>query len=524
MTTIDIFNKFCKYVDDSFFPEENVGSYIAFVIEQSFIDEFCSSNNISETELMSSVKKNIHKRDILSVKGIIAIQLFAASKRVSNNEVTNKNYRYQLSQILDWEINELQSWMSQNQDELWNTLYRWCDSHFYKITKCYSREGAWRYTQYPVRHAQCVFTEEDLRYIAAYFVEKKLQKDEDIQENEFWRIIHPFEIKSYVVTNHGKEVIKNSLSDDEYKNQVFNYFLRWDGVYKTKKKYENEKTIRTEKERINYLIYMDEDFSQIDVRNNHLSLIKTFLLGEITINDISKYYTFKRNNTILFKKDDIYDNMWCETRYLEKGENGIIVYIKDNASKNEFERRRLENLKFIKENSNVIIYKIDKYTSLVDDFYEKKRPYKLEGGLKIGRNTYLLNAGPFLTLEEKTQVWLDGNLLENEELKHNLNNLPEGIHRVVIPNYKRIFIEIVKETLPQNKEWNASYNKWKFDKKKNLWETGKYEDGIVGLDYSIIPQGNRNVTKPILRRWSESMLCDGECDKKENNIGIRIIK
>lgn len=523
MMSTDIFNKFCKYVDYIFFSEENVGSYIAFVIEQSFINEFCSSNNISEKELMNSVKKNIHKKDILSIKGIIAIQLYAASKRVSIDDVTSKNYRYQLSQVLDWDMNDLQLWMSQNQDKLWEELYKWCDTHYYKITKCYSREGSWRYTQYPVRHAQCVFTEEDLRYIAAYFVEKKLQKDEDIQENDFWKIIRPSEIKSYVVTNHGKEVIKNSLSDDEYKNQIFNYFLRWDGVYKTKKKYESEKTVRTEKERINYLIYMDEDFSQIDVRNSYLSLIKTFFLGEITVNDISKYYPFKRDNIILFKKDDIYDNMWCETRYLGKGEDGVIVYVKGNETKTEFNIRRLENLKFIKENSNVIIYKIDKYTSLVDDFYEKKRPYKLEGGLKIGRNTYLLNAGPFLILEENIKVWLNGNLLENGELKHNLNNLPEGINRVVIPNYKKIYIEIVNENLPQNKEWNTSYNKWKIEKKQNLWESGKYEDGIVGLDYSNIPQCKENDTKPILRRWAETMLYDGECNKEETNIGIRII-
>lgn len=523
MTTTDIFNKFCKYVDDTFFSEENVGSYIAFVIEQSFINEFCSSNNISEKELMNCVKKNLHKKDILSIKGIIAVQLYAASKRVCNEEVTNRNYRYQLSNILDWDINDLQLWMSQNQDELWEELYKWCDTHYYKITKCYSREGSWRYIQYPVRHAQCVFTEEDLRYIAAYFVEEKLQKDEDIQENEFWRIIQPSEIKYYAVTTHGKKVIENSLSVEEYKSQVYNYFLRWDGIYKTKKRYESEKTIRTEKERINYLLYMDDNFSQIDVRNSYLSHIKTFFLGEITVKDVSKYYPFKRNNIILFKKDDIYDDMWCETRYLEKDEDGIIVYIKNDISKTDFDRRRLNNLKFIKENSNVIVYKIDRYTHQAEEYYEKKRPYRLEGGLKIGRNTYILNAGPSLILEEDTKVWLNGNLLENGKLKHNFNNLPAGSHRIVIPNYKKIYIEIVAETVSQDKEWNASYNKWKFDKKQNIWGTGCYDDGIVGLDYSNIPQCKENNTKPILRRWAEAMH-NGQCDKKERNIGIRIIK
>ena len=115
---IDLFNKFCNYVDNIFFSEENIGSYIAFVVDQSFINEFCSYNHISEKELMSSVKRNINKRDILSIKGIIAIQLYAASKRVSIDDITSKNYRYQLSQILDWDMNDLQTWMSNNQEEL----------------------------------------------------------------------------------------------------------------------------------------------------------------------------------------------------------------------------------------------------------------------------------------------------------------------------------------------------------------------------------------------------------------------
>ena len=79
------------------------------------------------------------------------------------------------------------------------------------------------------------------------------------------------------------------------------------------------------------------------------------------------------------------------------------------------------------------------------------------------------------------------------------------------------------ETVSQDKEWNASYNKWKFDKKQNIWGTGRYDDGIVGLDYSNIPQCKENNTKPILRRWAEAMH-NGQCDKKERNIGIRIIK
>lgn len=521
MMNIDLFNKFCNYVDNIFFSEENIGSYIAFVVDQSFINEFCSYNHISEKELMSSVKRNINKRDILSIKGIIAIQLYAASKRVSIDDITSKNYRYQLSQILDWDMNDLQTWMSNNQEELWEKLYRWCDEYYYKITKCDRKEGAWRYAQYPVKHAQCVFTEEDLRYIAAYFVEKNLQKDEDIQENEFWKIIHPNKIKLYVETNHGKEVIENSLSDDDYKSQVFNYFLRWDGVYKIKNKQEREKTIRIEKEHVNNLLYLDNDFTRMDIRNKYLSLVKTFFLGEIGAKEFLEYYQFKRPNVILFKKDDVYDDMWIETRYLEKGEDGIIVYLKTTPSNTELDRRRYQNLRYIKENAKVIVYKIDGTSGMCGEYYENKRPYRLDGGLKIGRNIYIKNAGPSLILEEETKVWLNGNILDIEKLKHNFIDLSVGIHCIKIQNYKKIYIEIVDHSL-SIQHWDVEYNRWKFDKGQNIWESGRYDDGVIGLDFSNIPQYVDTNTKPILRRWSEAML-NGKFDKKEKNIGIRII-
>ena len=46
LSSTEIFNKFCKHVDETIFSEENVGSYVAFVVDQSFVVDFCNVHSI----------------------------------------------------------------------------------------------------------------------------------------------------------------------------------------------------------------------------------------------------------------------------------------------------------------------------------------------------------------------------------------------------------------------------------------------------------------------------------------------
>ena len=50
------FIKFCKYVDESIFPKEN----IAFIVDQAFIDEFCKKHAVSENALLRDVRLNLN--------------------------------------------------------------------------------------------------------------------------------------------------------------------------------------------------------------------------------------------------------------------------------------------------------------------------------------------------------------------------------------------------------------------------------------------------------------------------------
>ena len=105
----DIFKAFCHYVDDRIFSKENMGSYVALVVDQSFVDDFCRENHTTEDALMSSVRSILwrYRHDDLTIKGIVAIQLFAASKRANADELTVKNYRGRLSQVVNWDINDM---------------------------------------------------------------------------------------------------------------------------------------------------------------------------------------------------------------------------------------------------------------------------------------------------------------------------------------------------------------------------------------------------------------------------------
>ena len=115
MTSIQIFSSFCSFIDAQIFSEDNAGMSVSFVVDKAFIMEFCEKNNITENTLMDAVRVKMYSssRDIEHIKGVLAIQLYAASKRTNSDGITVKNYRDRLSQVLDWDTNNLQGgWKS----------------------------------------------------------------------------------------------------------------------------------------------------------------------------------------------------------------------------------------------------------------------------------------------------------------------------------------------------------------------------------------------------------------------------
>lgn len=514
----DIFREFCKYVDERIFSEENAGTYVAFVIDQAFIDEFCKLFSVYEKDLMKSVRHSLYgsRKDTLFVKGITAIQLYAASKRANDGYITEKNYRDRLSQVLSWDIYDLQSWMSYYQEDIWSTLYEWCDKHYFQITKCQKKFGTGRYVQYPVNQALRVFTDEDLKYIASCFVEKSLSPSDDLQKRDFKRIISRYDILQAIQTNHGRLVIENSISSDDYYNQVYNYFLRWDGKYK--ERYSERKSV--ERNAIDQLfLYLPDDFSRLEFRKKDLSLKKKYNIDSISYDTIAENYNFKRRGLILFKHDDVYDNYWQETWYLEGKEEGLILLYPNHDQMTNYKLRPF----LVYSNKYVNIYNIS-YNSETRDFYTNKRTYELYGGLKIGRQIYIHGAAPVLRLEQPTRIWIDGKAFDDDESYGDisLDHLSIGSHYIKIQNFKRIEFELQKPSV-ESCPWMSDYCQWQMNIKEPQWESCNYKNGVIGLDFSSISPNTQTINTPSLKRWAD-YLTFGKSYDNESNVTIKILK
>ena len=523
MNTTQLYSIFCKFIDERIFSEENIGSSVAFVVDKALIDDFCKKNSIVERDLMYAVRHNLYSysRNISHIKGILAIQLYAASKRANSGGITVKNYRDRLSQVLlDWDMNDLQRWMEDHQEYYWETFYDWCDAHFFFVAKCKRKTGAGRYVQYPLMQSQCVFTEEDLKYIACAFVDYDLLPGEDISEEDFWRVIGRYNLITYFKTRHSHEVRYNSRSDDDYKRQIFNYYLRWDGEYKLG--YNSSVKKQTAKETDEF-IYLTEDYSKLQFRTANLKLDKEIDVPKLTYSGINCQFSFKHKGLILFKKDDIYDNYWQECRYLEEtdddyDEEGIALVFTNQCKHRIIYHSEL----LIKKYANVSIYRV-KYSSTTSDLYTTKRFYSLEGGLKIGRFSYLYGAGPSLVITKKSRFWIDGEPRDSasDEI-FDLSDLETGSHNIRFPNYKRIEFEIVQHDA-FHPQWLDSYNKWNIDIEDSLWESITKDIGIVGLDYTSIPQNIQSDLKgSVLNRWG-MMQVFGTVQQNETNNVIKVL-
>ena len=402
------------------------------------------------------------------------------------------------------------------QESIWHSFYDWCDSHYFQITKCERKTGTGRYVQYPVKQALRVFTEEDLKYIANCFVEHNLSPDEDLQETDFKRIIRESEIIRNINTNHGRLVVKNSISSEDYYIQVYNYFLRWNGEYKIKRNKVNNIVNKNTEQQYLYLL---DNFEFLELRKANLTLVKSFDFKSNTYETLAKCYNFKRNGVILFRHDDVYDNYWQEVRFLEGQEEGLLLCFQ---KKNPYIYYKLEPY-LIYDNVYIQIFKIQNEDK-TKEFYGDSRLYELYGGLKIGRQTYLFGAGPTLRMKEPKIIWIDGELYEKDEFIEEINliHLPIGHHYINIPGYKKLEFDIVK-TSAEKGVWTNEFNKWHIDKRNASWESCKCEKGVVGLDYSSISKKGIDIEAPPLRRWT-NLLTFGQSYTFETNATLRILK
>ena len=510
----DTFQSFCIFIKQEFFSTEAVGEEVSFAVDKYTIQKFCNGSNVSEEELIDSVRKEYlirYSHTLEQILGLLAIQLYAASLRKEDYLYSSRNYTIRLRNILKWDENDWKKWMYARQDGYWEMFYNWCTKQGFYIHRCMPFDGPGRFVQYPIEHSKTVFTEEDLLYISNCFVENHLFPGEDISYSEFNRIIGQYDIKNTIKKqkiSHAEKVIEISRSKDDYLRQVYNFYLRWDGMYKEKS---TNKYASSSRGLVAPQLYMTDDLNTLEFRTADMVLQEPKLkIDSLTYNTIKSRYHFrcKNDSVIIFKRDDVYDNYWQETRYLELGSVGRAIVFRQQSS------RLFSKKAILKITNNITIIEISKdYNPF--DCYSEEKPYSIQGGLKIGRDKYLLGAGPTITVLKSVPFWING---ERHEGIGSYPIIQQGRNTIKFRDYRSIEINIV-DHIEQLHIWNDNYTKWNLDKGKGVWEPSKNEGKIVGLNFSEISP-NEDPSKGVLTRWATYNL-SGEFNKVEHNIAIK---
>ena len=510
--------KFCRYVDEVIFNEENRGSTVRFVVDEDLMRQFCKSSEVSESDVMKDSKGYLYyyNLNILELKGLLAIQTYAACKLASGNGYTARNFRQQLSMLLNWDINyELQPWMVEHQENYWERLYIWCIENDFSIPICLRTLGKGRYTQYPLRQIKGVFTVEELKYIACAFVDKGLHPDDDLTYDEFWNIVYWEELNvsnKYLISKHARQLYATIDYKSDALQQIYGYFNRWDGEYLERKITGGSASRRTETS--GRKLYLDEDLQNLIVADKNMNNPEVYSLCKLPYKTFQKG-SGSRKKWIMFSEDNVYGG-WQEVHSLELGEEGrSLIWEVDAYS-------QFGGLPPLISYAHCKVYRVTSEDNFWRQFYANQRPYRLEGGLKVSRDTYLFGGTPILKLDGSQKFWVDNNHVEAEEGRYDLSYLGEGRHEIRIRGYKPITINIVT---PSAAKMPATVGGWHISRRDKVWTYHAERDGVRGMDFTAagVKQGWSNTAeRPVLETWAR--LHHGTATTDSNNIAINTLK
>ena len=518
MPTESIFYQFCKHVDETIFSDENRGSVVAFVVDQTFIDNFCRTYDTDEDKLMQDARSHLRKvlRNPLFIRGMIAIQVFAATKRANSDGITEANYRDRLNDLIFSDIGELQNWMNDYQDAMWRGFYEWCDANGFLVSrKCKPFSGKGRFVQYPLQEALRVFTAEALLNFARAFVDNKLTPSEDYSFNTFWEIVSWRSLASYLDSSNARRIYNDPKLHDDAKQQIYNFFLRWDGDYREANYSPRKKTISA----LGNCLYLADGFESFDIRDAAQKLITSYAVSSAqyrVLTNSKNRIPARRAGIFVFKRDPVYD-MWEEVRFLEEGEEGLAVVFQDASSL----AYAFRNCKVLLMTPRLKIYQLTPKSGPAMCFTERRKCY-LEGGLRVGRERYLLGAAQYLVREEPVTVRIDHEPLSDESGRYSLNSLGAGLHVISVPGQRSIRFELLSPTVVSS-EWSVSFMTWEMKRATAEWRFSKKNDGISGMNLSSICLGTKLGADevPTMQAWCRLHL--GESPESENAV-IKTLK
>ena len=177
--------RFSQFIKSLFFPEDKKGSQIYFIVDENIISSACKEMGLEDNkEIFINIKIFMEKDSynslsIESILGVIAIQLYAASKRERKNNHTERAFIPILQEIISLEKAELNNWLKNWQDKFWQFLFDWCDRNNYYIPRVSAKTGKDRNVQYPKKLAQFTLNREGLKRFGNIFVEYNLSVGEE---------------------------------------------------------------------------------------------------------------------------------------------------------------------------------------------------------------------------------------------------------------------------------------------------------------------------------------------------------
>ncbi len=511
---------FSKYVIETFLTDDKKGEFASLIIDGQFMNSAASKNEISVDifiEKLCSELFSLYSNPVIEVDSVIAIvalQLYTASIREVDEEHSAKAYNIRLCDTIDCDDGDLKAWYKENQEKVWMKFYEWCRKNNFVVKECQPRSGSYRFVQYPLELAKYIFNRDDLKYMASVFVKYKLQPNENVLYSDFWKIFDiRFDFKNCNI--HSQKVIDTVFEDsgnyEIIKSQIYNYYIIWSGEYINP----YEKKIKKTNHRELFQIHLsDKDYIyRIDIRKEDGVKITDFKIDTTFIQELSKYYSYKRDGVIIFQRDKDGDlNYWDETRFIEnKNQSGLAIVSKYSK------HSKFHGGTVVSRYGDIVIYEF-KYNNLTDEFYSNaEQIFELIGGLRIARNTYLIGGEPIFRIQNDCSFLINGKTHPITKGDHQLV-LPEGDHILKFPRSRELKITMVS---PSNKSilWSGEFCKWEVNKREKKWLPASNEEGIVGLNFECYSKSKES--NAILKRWAKAQQCESiDC---ENNISLKLL-
>ncbi|MCB9231086.1 MAG: hypothetical protein H6581_05465 [Bacteroidia bacterium] len=489
MSTRSDYIKINKAIFDHFFNDRTVGEKVILALDNPTMEIIATKLNFTPKQVLEILKKSLEtggwswtlKEDdgIPLLFGLVGLQCYAGFQMERGDHFSENAFLPQLNTLLgfpEWDNNPIQQLFRAHQEKVWNDYIGFLQDKGYLINLPRKKAGKGKFVQYPI--SQVLMNTHDLQVFSNWFLEIGLRPGEFICKKDFLELVDFYQIPSNPLwlTPHSIRMRdrRNPYQDSILEDQIFNYFLQWDGnTHKNDHVTQKEGKSNPNKVDSEMILALElEEDPVIKLYDSKNRELKQFEINGQIINDINKEYPLPhfKNKYILFSKDETY-NDYLETRFLSIGDECAVL------------SERLPELAFLlrKEPRKIDGISIHFFTLTKDlarrihinGIKKSGNPFFLKYGIKVGRKCWLEGAGPEVEFQGSIdRFWLNGKSLEVNESCYQLKDLPAGTFWIKIAEYPPYKFNIeraigLQRVLKATSGWNLT--KWEpVDSKPNL--------------------------------------------------------